>query len=157
MNQINHDLPRFSTIFEAFGSATPPDYFHLAEGYAITIGNHLNFVRDVCHGCSVQGGWWKEQDFVGERLHLTVATKIALIHSEVSEALEGYRVDANDDKLPHRKAVEVELADALVRIFDLAGALDLDIGGALAEKLAINARRADHKPENRAKAGGKRF
>ena len=157
MSEINHELPRYSMIFESFGSDTPPDYFFLAFETQERIAADLNNLRDICHGCSVQGSWWREEDFVGIRQHLTVATKIALIHSEVSEALEGYRTDAQDDKLPAHKAITVELADALVRIFDLAGALDLPLGEALAEKLAVNARRADHKPENRAKVGGKRF
>ena len=46
---------------------------------------------------------------------------IALCISELSEALEGYRKDLMDDKLPHRKMAEVKLADALIRMFDLAG------------------------------------
>lgn len=52
---------------------------------------------------------------------------------------------------------EVELADAVIRIFDLAGAYGMDLGGAIAEKLAYNAHRADHKPEARAAAGGKAY
>jgi NTP pyrophosphatase (non-canonical NTP hydrolase) len=62
-----------------------------------------------------------------------------------------------DDHLPLRSMLEVELADAVIRIADLAGALDLDLGGAIAEKLAYNAKRADHNPENRAAAGGKAY
>lgn len=52
---------------------------------------------------------------------------------------------------------EVELADAVIRIADLAGGLGLDLGGAIAEKLAFNAVRPDHKPEARAVAGGKSY
>ena len=37
--------------------------------------------------------------------------------------------------------VEVELADAVIRIADLAGALGLDLGGAIAEKLEYNRNR----------------
>ena len=68
-----------------------------------------------------------------------------------------YRKRLMDDHLPHRKMVEVELADAVIRIADLAEYLDLDLGGAVMEKLEYNRTRADHKPENRAKAGGKAF
>jgi hypothetical protein len=39
----------------------------------------------------------------------------------------------------------------------MAGGLGLDLPGAIAEKLAYNARRADHKPAARASAGGKAF
>jgi hypothetical protein len=42
----------------------------------------------------------------------------------------------------------------VIRIFDLAGAYNMDMGGAIAEKMAYNAQRADHKPEARAAAGG---
>jgi hypothetical protein len=53
--------------------------------------------------------------------------------------------------------IEVELADALIRILDLAGALHLDLAGAVQEKLAYNAVREDHKVENRKAEGGKSY
>ena len=86
-----------------------------------------------------------------------VGQKMMLIVSEVSEAMEGHRKGLMDDHLRHRRMIEVELADATIRIFDLAGAMNLDLGGAIAEKLAYNAQRADHKPENRKAAGGKAY
>ena len=86
-----------------------------------------------------------------------VAQKLCLTHSEVSEGMEGHRKGLMDDKLPHRSMLEVELADAVIRIFDLAGAMRMDLGGAIAEKLAFNAQRPDHKLENRMKAGGKAY
>lgn len=82
---------------------------------------------------------------------------LCLIHSEVSEALEGFRRNLMDDKLPHRPMVEVELADAVIRIFDMAEGLGLDIAGALVEKMNYNDKREDHKPENRAKENGKKI
>jgi hypothetical protein len=39
----------------------------------------------------------------------------------------------------------------------LAGSQGFDLGGAISEKLAYNAARADHKPENRREANGKKF
>lgn len=109
-----------------------------------------------CHAAAQRGGWWNDIN-TGERLKRNAGELIALMHSELSEALEALRKDAMDDKLPHRKGVEVELADTIIRIFDFAGGFDLDIAGALVEKLEYNAQRADHKPENRAAAGGKKF
>jgi NTP pyrophosphatase (non-canonical NTP hydrolase) len=82
---------------------------------------------------------------------------LCLIHSEISEALEGHRKNLMDDKLQHRKSIEVELADALIRIADLAGYLSLDLGGAVVEKLVYNESRADHKLANRIQDGGKKF
>lgn len=121
----------------------------------------LNELSNIIHTANVEAGWWNDSDFgslkQGPILKYVVPTKLDLVVSELSEALEGYRKGLMDDKLPHRLAVEVELADALIRIFDLCGALNLDVGGALVEKIQYNQNRADHKPENRAKDGGKKF
>ena len=86
-----------------------------------------------------------------------VGELLCLVHSEISEAMEGHRKRLMDDKLPHRTMLEVELADAAIRIFDMAGGLGLDVAGAIAEKLQYNATRADHKIENRQALGGKKF
>ena len=80
-----------------------------------------------------------------------------LIVSECSEAMEGDRKGLMDDKLPHREMREVELADAVIRAFDLAGAYRFDLAGAIAEKMLFNAMRPDHKLANRMAAGGKKF
>jgi hypothetical protein len=82
---------------------------------------------------------------------------LALVHSEISEAMQGFRKDLMDDHLPQRKMAEVELADAVIRIFDLAGQQGFDLGGALVEKLVYNTKRTDHKKENREKENGKKF
>ncbi len=116
-------------------------------------------LQQLCHGLSKQSGWWTNKDGtpIDPRTPYLVPAKLMLTVSELSEAMEGDRKDLFDDKLPARKMFEVELADAAIRIFDLAGALGCDIGGAIAEKLAYNQERADHKPENRAKTGGKSY
>lgn len=113
-----------------------------------------------CHGRAYKAGWWKNLE-TGEDLketqNFSVPEKLCLIHSEVSEALEGYRKGLPDDHLSHRPSIEVELADAIIRICDLAGGLNLDLEGALWEKLEYNANRADHKISNRISDGGKKF
>jgi hypothetical protein len=53
--------------------------------------------------------------------------------------------------------VEVEMADAIIRIMDYCGRFNHDIGGAIMEKLEYNRNRKDHKIENRIKDGGKKF
>ena len=109
-------------------------------------------MQDLCHSLAAHAGWW---DNIDPEEPMVACTKIALIHSEISEALEGVRKDTMDSHLLHRKTEEVELADAIIRIFDLAQARGLDLAGAMIEKLAWNTTREDHKRENRAKPGGK--
>jgi hypothetical protein len=99
--------------------------------------------------------WWHDKN--DQRLQRNKGELLCLIHSEISEAMEGERKDLMDDKLPHRKMAEVELADALIRILDYAAGFGYDIGGAVLEKLAYNAVRKDHTHEAREQAGGKKW
>ncbi len=130
----------------------------------------LRELQNEIHASNVKAGWWTDLTAIPEQANLVsharrgsrlgkaiVAEKLALIHSEVTEALEGARKNLMDDKLPHRKMIEVELADAVIRIFDLAGALDLDLAGAIKEKREFNQTRPDHKIENRMKDNGKAY
>lgn len=126
--------------------------------------NNQELYRDVyeltkvCHSASFNAGWWKDKSGKDIRENpYCFSNKLALVHSELSEALEGDRKGNMDDHLPHRRATEVELADALIRIFDLAGAFDLDVAGALVEKMEYNSKRADHKAEARAAPNGKQY
>ena len=118
-----------------------------------------NFLVHLCHSTMVKIGWWKNPKTGKDPRDnvLCFSNKLALIHSEISESLEGDRKDLMDPHLPHRKNREVELADALIRICDLAGAYGMDLGGAVKEKLAYNVVRADHKLENREASGGKTY
>lgn len=118
----------------------------------------INNLVDICHGAASKAGWWTDKEGNSTTLNpLNFSNKLMLIVSEISEAMEGDRKDCPDDKLPHRDMREVELADALIRILDTAGGYNMDLGGAVEEKMAFNASRADHKPENRAAIGGKAY
>ena len=117
-----------------------------------------SFLQTMCHKAAFDAGWWTSKDGSDPKKNpFCFSNKLALIHSEISEAMEGDRKALKDDHLPHRDMREVELADAVIRIFDLAGAYGMDLGGAIAEKMRYNATRADHKPEARASQNGKAY
>lgn len=100
--------------------------------------------------------WWTDLK-TGEKKERNVGETLMLIVSELSEAMEGHRKGLPDDKLSHRPMIEVELADALIRIFDMAGGLGMDLGGAFSEKLLYNAQRTDHTKEARLAQHGKKY
>ena len=117
----------------------------------------MGVLNDLARDCHEANRHWWQDPATGERIERNKGELLMLIVSEVSEAMEGERKGLMDDKLPHRRMVEVEMADVLIRVFDYAGAFGLDLDGAVAEKRAFNASRADHKAEARLAANGKRW
>lgn len=108
----------------------------------------LNDLRDEVHKLAVEKGWWDGVNSPIEAMRL-IPEKIALIHSELSEALEEYRNSQYGpaDSLPGRgfyysngkpEGFSVELADAIIRILDLCGKLNLDIQFAVSTKHEYN-------------------
>lgn len=121
---------------------------------SISQQDFINYLCQDVHKANEK--WWIDLE-TGLRKDRNVPEMLCLVHSEISEAMEGHRKGLQDDKLPHRPMIEVELADAIIRIFDIAAGLKLDLGGAYVEKMEYNATREDHKIENRKKAGGKAY
>ncbi|WP_073013520.1 MazG nucleotide pyrophosphohydrolase domain-containing protein [Virgibacillus chiguensis] len=72
-------------------------------------------------------GWHDEQRETG--------TLLALIHSEVSEALEA-------DRKGNQENFEEELADVCIRIFDLCGSKNIDLEDAIHTKMERNKERS---------------
>jgi len=78
------------------------------------------------HTVAVDHGWWDDARPIPELL--------CLIHSEVSEALEAHRSDDIHN-------LEEELADVVIRVFDLCAALNIDLEKAVSHKNEINKKR----------------
>lgn len=82
-----------------------------------------HFIRE-CHRIAKVKGWWDEERNDGEL--------IALMHSELSEALEAMRAHST------KVAVAEELADCCIRIFDYCGARNIDLEKTLLKKMEYN-------------------
>jgi len=77
-----------------------------------------------CHRVAKSKGWWDDKRNDGEL--------IALMHSELSEALEAMRNHGGQDALAE------ELADCCIRIFDYCGSRKIDLQEALLKKIEYN-------------------
>jgi NTP pyrophosphatase (non-canonical NTP hydrolase) len=113
-------------------------------------------LNDYANQCYTDNAvWWYDAD--GNKLERDKAVLLCLIHSEVSEVLEGVRKDKMDDHIKEMKAEVVEMADVLIRVFDYCGAYGLDIQSAYDAKKAYNKVRSDHTHAARNAVGGKKF
>lgn len=119
----------------------------------------LDDLAELIHAFNIKKGWWSNPE-TGEPINRNYGDLTALIHTEISESYEAYRKgDIADDKLPQYKGMDVELIDAIIRQLDTLGARsgEMSPGNVLVAKTHFNHHRPDHKPENRAKEGGKKF
>lgn len=94
---------------------------------------------DKSHRMAKEKGWWNPAKSTGEL--------IALIHSELSEALEEYRNGHNLNEIYYSdegkpEGFPVEIADAVIRIADMCGAYGIDLEITIAEKMYYNQTRS---------------
>jgi NTP pyrophosphatase (non-canonical NTP hydrolase) len=109
----------------------------------MTFAKAFNDTAAIVNAIAVEKGWWQGDRNEGEL--------IALMHSELSEALEGLRHgNPPSDHIPAFSAVEEEFADVVIRIMDHAAAKGYRVGEALEAKIAFNRSRPH-------KHGGKAF
>lgn len=106
----------------------------------------LNLFRSLqseVHRTAVTSGWHDKT--------IEDGTMIALIHSELSEALEALRKGVEkSNKIPTFTEVEEELADAIIRAMDYSESRGYDLAGAIVAKKEYNKCRSY-------KHGGKKF
>ncbi len=101
---------------------------------------HLNDLAEEIHKTAVEKGWWEEGLQFGQR--------IALTHSELSEALEAWRQEGKpwfytvlrEGSQKHYKpeGVAVELVDVIIRVLDILQWNNMDIDGIMREKMDYN-------------------
>lgn len=87
--------------------------------------------------CKTISEWRRQKGFVTPDSLNTIVKrnqmlgKLMLVVSEISEAAEEVRAN-------NRLGFEEEIADAIIRIFDICGTMGIDIGNEVAKKMNIN-------------------
>jgi hypothetical protein len=108
-------------------------------------------IQNEVHQTAKSKGWWDDRlalmevagmNDLGEFAEKAIKSQmIALMHSELSEGLEGLRKDLTDDKCPEFDMLTVELADTFIRMLDFAAGFNLPLAEAVIAKMQMNTTR----------------
>ena len=97
------------------------------SGIVTGLPDDLDALAAEIHADNIKAGWWKRHIVVTDNvasmgtIPRNIGELLCLVHSEISEAADGLLGNLPDDKLPHRKMFEVELADVSIRVLDILG------------------------------------
>jgi hypothetical protein len=138
--------PDDAQIAEALAAASAiefmrPDINYAAAAEDTLIHEMLRLLAMRAHANSSDKGFWDGVP-LPEMPVETMSSKICLMHSELSEMLEGVRKPGPDSHCPEFTSEEIELADVFIRGLDYAGARRLRLSQAIFAKMAFNASRS---------------
>lgn len=100
----------------------------------------INKLSSLCYSSAYRNGFWFESETIRHDKYY-LCTKLALVAAEVSEAIETIRYFGKVHVPPGISEFSMELADIVIRVFDIAGALDIDLGDSIIGKMRKNAQR----------------
>ena len=101
------------------------------------VAAELSKLQTEIHALAKKKGWWDGFEATPD----AIASRLALIHSEVSEALEDvreHRMGLDHEMSGKPIGFPSELADVVIRCLDLAGGLGIDLFHVVKDKHAYN-------------------
>ena len=106
------------------------------------VNQEISHLVNECHKTAIEKGWWKQREEIEKipgGVQQVQLALLMLVNTELSEAAEAIRhANPPDDKVPAFTGLEAELADATIRIFDMAGRYNLRLAEAINAKMDCN-------------------
>lgn len=131
-----------ATVFVAMAPGTPEIIHAEPFGWDADVAEIHGVTQDV-HKIAISKGWHDAtvKDADGKIHPAQILAWVALVGTELAEAVEEVRAGTEpiyEGENGKPEGLAIELADVVIRVMDMAGALDLDLAGAMAIKMAWN-------------------